>query len=426
MNQTARPYGERQQIRRLMLFFAIVFVVEGIGQARVGILAQPLTYYLKQLNWTPLQVTSYLALLNFPWIIKPVFGLASDFVPLFGYRRKSYLLVANAGAVAAFGWIAWLTEPGAFAGLLLITSYAMAVSSTICGALLVEHGQRFGASGRFVAQQWLWFNIAIVATSIAGGFLVQFLSPVSALHAAALIAACAPVAVIAGCLKLLDEERTRFNLAECRRTLAGVKATLKSRKLWIIALFLFLYYFSPGFGTPLYYFMSDRLGFSQSYIGILGAITSCGWIVGALLHRWLLSRLSLKALLNVSILGGTAATLCFLALHDQATAAAASFLSGITAMIANIATLTLVADYCPRRSEGFTFAAMMAVMNLADPLSNNAGAYLYEHFFRSEMQPLILVSAGATAFAFALVPMLRLGNKAQGEPVGEPVIASRT
>ena len=360
-----------------MLFFAVAFVVEGIGQARVGILAQPLTYYLKQLGWTPLQATAYLALLNFPWIIKPIFGLVSDFVPLFGYRRKTYLLAANAGAAAAYVWIAWLTEPGAFAGILLITSYGMAISSTICGALLVERGQRLGATSLFVGQQWLWFNVAIVVTSVIGGLLVQHLAPVTALHAAALIAAAAPLAVVVGSLTMLDEDKSRMDLAALRRTLAGVRATLRSRKLWVLALFLFLYYFSPGFGTPLYYYLSDRLGLSQSYIGVLGAITSAGWIVGGLLHRWALERLSLKVLLNLSILGGTVATLSFLTLHDAVTAAAASFLSGVAAMIANIATLTLAATYCPKGSEGFTFAALMAVMNLADPLSNNAGAYLY-------------------------------------------------
>lgn len=119
---STRSPQESEQIRRLMLFFAVVFVVEGIGQARVGILAQPLTYYLKQLGWAPLEVTAYLALLNFPWIIKPAFGLVSDFIPLFGYRRKTYLLVTNAGAVAAYVWIARLTEPGVFAGALLFTT----------------------------------------------------------------------------------------------------------------------------------------------------------------------------------------------------------------------------------------------------------------------------------------------------------------
>ena len=49
-----------------MLFFAIVYVVEGIGQARVGIILQPLSYFLKTSGWTPLQVTAYFAVLNFP------------------------------------------------------------------------------------------------------------------------------------------------------------------------------------------------------------------------------------------------------------------------------------------------------------------------------------------------------------------------
>ena len=37
--------------------------------------------------------------------------------------------------------------------------YAMAVSSTLCGAVLVENGQRFSASDAFVNQQWLWLTL---------------------------------------------------------------------------------------------------------------------------------------------------------------------------------------------------------------------------------------------------------------------------
>src|SRR5260370_18938293 len=91
----ARTAEEHRHINRLMLFFAIVYVVEGIGQARVGVIFQPLNNYLKVIGWTPVQVTAYLAILNFPWIIKPVFGLVSDFIPLFGYRLKSYLILSS-------------------------------------------------------------------------------------------------------------------------------------------------------------------------------------------------------------------------------------------------------------------------------------------------------------------------------------------
>ena len=119
-----------------MLFFAIVFAVEGIGQARVGIILQPLSYFLKSSGWTPLQVTAYFAVLNFPWVIKPVFGLISDFVPLLGYRRTSYLMLASACAAVSYAGIALLNEPGEFALLFILTAYAMATASTLCGALL--------------------------------------------------------------------------------------------------------------------------------------------------------------------------------------------------------------------------------------------------------------------------------------------------
>ncbi len=396
-----------------MLFFAIVYVVEGIGQARVGIIFQPLNYYLKVIGWTPLQVTAYLAILNFPWVIKPVFGLVSDFIPLFGYRRKSYLIISSICAVGAYAWIARLSEPSEFALLLVLTSYAMATASTLCGALLAENGQSFRLSSTFVGQQWLWFYIAIMASSFVGGELVQRLPPLSALQAAAGVAAVASIAVIFASLFLLSEGKSRANRLEMQRTFQSIVAALKSTKLYVVALFLFLYSFAPGFGTPLYYFMTDDLKFSQSYIGILGSIASAGWIVGALAHRWLLWKMSSKALLYVSIVFGTLAAASFLLLADELTAAIVNFANGAAMMIATIATLTLAADYCPKRSEGFAFAGLMSIMNFADLCSNNAGAFLYEHVFDSRLEPLIVVSAASTAFAAVLVPLLRLDGKSQ-------------
>lgn len=406
-----------QQFNQLMLFFALVYIVEGLGQARVGVIAQPLNHYLKQAGWTPVEVTAYLAVLNFPWIIKPVFGLVSDLVPLFGSRRKSYLVLANFGAIAAYAWITRLTAPSDLAAFLLLTSYAMAVSSTLCGALLVENGQRFHSSGLFIGQQWLWFYIAIMASSLIGGQLVEKLPATSALHSAAAIAAVAPIAVILGCLLLVHEKKSSASLPELKRTFQSILVALRSKRLHLVALFLFLYSFSPGFGTPLYYFMTDRLQFSQSYIGLLGSIASAGWIAGAVLHRWLLWRLSSKALLNLSIPLATMTTASFLLLRDEMSAAAVNFLNGISMMIATISALTLAADYCPKRSEGFAFAVLMSVMNLADPLSNNIGALLYEHVFHAQLDPLILVSAASTGFALVLVPLLRLGDRPQGEPL---------
>src|SRR5581483_1489897 len=393
-------------VRGLMLFFAIVYVVEGIGQARVGVILQPLPNFLKTHGWTPLQVTAYFGVLNFPWIIKPVFGLVSDFVPLFGYRRKSYLLIASAAAALSFAGIAWLGEPSQFALLLLLTSYAMATASTLCGALLAENGQSFNRSSLFVGQQWLWFNVAIMASALVGGELVEHLSAAAALKGSALICAVAPVAVVFATLFLLDERKTKPSRQQFHATLQAIVAALKSRRLWLVAIFLFLYLFAPGFGTPLYYHMTDTLHFSQAYIGVLGSIAAAGWIAGGLLHRWLLSRLQPAPLLYLSIALGTASAASFLLLGDELSAALVNFGYGVAQMIATIATLTLAAQCCPSRAEGFAFAGLMSVSNLADIASINSGAFLYEHVFDSRLAPLIVVSAATTAIAIVLVPFL--------------------
>jgi predicted MFS family arabinose efflux permease len=389
-----------------MLFFAIVYAVEGIGQARVGIILQPLTSYLKIGGWTPLEVTAYFGVLNFPWVIKPVFGLVSDFVPLFGYRRISYLLLASAAAAVGYAGIALLREPSEFALFLLLTSYAMATASTLCGALLAENGRDFRQSGRFVSQQWLWFYVAIMASAFAGGALVEHLSPVAALKTAAGVAAVAPLAVLIVTPFLIREAPSGVTRQQFHDTFHGIVAAVRSRQLWLVALFLFLYAFAPGFGTPLYYHMTDKLHFSQAYIGVLGSIASAGWIVGALLHRLLLQRMSSKALLTLSVVLGTASAASFLLLTDETSAALVNFGNGVASMIATIASLTIAAQVCPRRAEGFAFAGLMSISNLADICSINAGAYLYEHVFDSRLGPLIIVSAATTAVAVVLVPWL--------------------
>jgi len=78
-------------VNQQWLWFNIALMAAAIlGGQLVGLIAQPLNYYLKEVHgWTAFQVTAFLTVFNLPWIIKPVYGLISDFLPLFGYRRKS-------------------------------------------------------------------------------------------------------------------------------------------------------------------------------------------------------------------------------------------------------------------------------------------------------------------------------------------------
>jgi len=282
----AQEVESHQHVRRLMLFFAVVYAGEGIGQTG-RLIAQPLNYFLKEVHgWSPVQISAYLTALNVPWLIKPVYGLVSDFLPVFGYRRKIYLLGVNAAALAALCWATQIVAPSDLFVVLLLTAYAMAISSTLCGAILVENGQKFSASGNFIHQEWLWFNVSSIAALLMGGQLVQRFPPTSALHIATGLVALAPSAVIVVTLLLITETKNTINLGELKKSFRGLIAALKTPTLWIVGLFLFFYYFSPGFATPLYYHLTDELRFSQAYIGILGSVASGGWIIGALTYQF--------------------------------------------------------------------------------------------------------------------------------------------
>lgn len=42
-----------------------------------------------------LQVAVLVGLAGLPWVIKPLYGFISDSIPLFGYRRRSYLMLCG-------------------------------------------------------------------------------------------------------------------------------------------------------------------------------------------------------------------------------------------------------------------------------------------------------------------------------------------
>lgn len=78
-------------------FFFGVFVVYGVNQGLGKGLSKVSTqYYLKDEQMVqPSEAQVYVGLIQIPWIIKPIWGLLTDVVPIFGYRRRPYFIFAG-------------------------------------------------------------------------------------------------------------------------------------------------------------------------------------------------------------------------------------------------------------------------------------------------------------------------------------------
>jgi MFS family permease len=397
---------------RLAIFFAAIYFVQGLAEPQAGIATQPIFFLLKdELKLTAGETATFLALVTLAWNVKPLYGLLSDLVPLFGYRRRSYLLIAS--AMAAAGWLVLGLLPRYPYTLTLVilalTGLGLAFTDVLCDAVMVEQGKPRGLTGTFQSIQWGAIYAASLIAGIGGGYLSAHVS----YSRTFLLVAIFPVLSLAASAYAVREPRTRFDRATVRATLEALKKGIRSGPLWRAAVFLFLWNFSPSFGVPLEFHMVDVLGISKIQLGLLATIGSGASMVGAILFARYFRGYPLKRLLNLSVGVGVAGTLAYYGLVGWWSAVALNVVVSLVTIIAFLATLDLAARAVPFHAEGTFFAALMSVSNLGTTGSAWLGGWLYDLVGLSW---LIAISAAATAACWLLVPWVRVESLAAPAP----------
>lgn len=396
---------DNRQIRQLMVFFAVAYFVQMIGQ-RGGLIGQPLLVYLKSQGLSPVRFSQFEFLIGLPWIIKPVYGLLSDFVPLLGYHRRSYLLLMNAVAALGFCCITGLETPAAIGIALFISSIGVAFTDVVVDAIMVERGQYFNRVKQFQGQQWLWFSIAAVLATLSGGYLAQHFLPGNALRLAAPITGIALLILLPVSWVIAKEPKAVLNTGHFGEVRDELKKALRSKSLWIVGIFLLLWNFDPSFGTPLQYILRDQLKLGEMFLGTLNTVAAIGSIVGALWFERMAGHFRTRQLICGSAIAGAIVTLGFLFLLNHIVILLLFFLAGIMQMFATLSLLSLAGEICPPKVAGVIFATFASIMNFASQSSDLAGSKLYESVFHSHLAPLIWTSAIFTITILIIVPWL--------------------
>jgi MFS family permease len=384
-----------------MIFFGLAYFAHGIAG---GLAKQPFTYYFKSLGMTADMVAAWLSLAAIPWMMKPLYGLLIDLVPLWGYRRKSYLVVMAGCAAAGYATLAHVISAEFMLWALFISTLGIAAIDVVVDTLMVEEGLAMGVVRRFQGQQWTCLNLAAITAGVLGGWLSHSLRPEAAIQTAALIMIGGPIGVIIATWLFVEEPKQSFSRRQTRSTAREITTGLKSKAFWIVGGFLAFWNLIPNFSTPLYYHMVDRLGFDQYFIGQLTAIGAVGATLGSLAYRSLADRFSIDQTLVGSILLSVLMALAYLLLQDGLSAAVLSFCSGVVSMLTLLSLFSLAASICPPRAAGFAFAALMAIYSATAQIAAMFGGYLYEWVFDQQIVPLIYLAAVCTLSALAWVP----------------------
>ncbi|MED6173819.1 hypothetical protein PIB30_118624 [Stylosanthes scabra] len=144
-SKTSAPRKNKYRLRNITLFgvdlspdniaVAMVYFVQGVlGLARLAV-----NFFLKDdLHLDPAETAVISGFSALPWLIKPLYGFISDSVPLFGYRRRSYLVLS--GLLGALSWSLMATFVDSKYGAAfctLIGSLSVAFSDVVSNSCLV-------------------------------------------------------------------------------------------------------------------------------------------------------------------------------------------------------------------------------------------------------------------------------------------------
>ncbi len=432
-----------------------------------GVVDLPLKILLKdRLGLEASTLATFTLIGLIPIYIKPLAGILSDAVPLFGTRRLHYLLLS-----LVFGGIFWVMmamvplqaprtgdlsrmgTPPAAAGasvsrseaapaspapgensgttaetkpraqqaffillaIYFLTNVCSTFRSTVLGGVMVEVGKLYHATGLLSAwRQALTRGVSVVTGLVVGELAKKpFLLPTS-------ISAALHVITAAVMYRMLDEPRTAKPrhevLLEVKRQ---GRQLMDSRILWAAAGLVVLVIASPGFGTPLLYHQLDTLKFSKPFIGYLGIVSALGAVVGTVIYGFVCRFWNLRQTLIVSIIFHSVMTLWYLAYRSETSAVIITGVEAMTGILAILPLYDLSARATPKGSEALGYSLMMSVWNLTGQVSDVTGSFLYD-FFGKNLHPLVWINSGTTLLVLLAVPFLpaALVDHREGESRG--------
>jgi MFS family permease len=445
-----------------------------------SVTAIALLYFEKDvLGLTPAEAAEIAFWLSLPWSMKMVAGVASDVYPIAGSRRGAYLLL---GALCTLGGYAALaTVVGTRAGYLAVSvliAVGFMIQDVVADALSVEIAQNDEELGQI---QTLG-RMALLAGTISVGYLSGVLAAGIGTRATFAVAMVLPLLVVA--TLPLTRARPRAMPAPAAKAagpLAGGKARLVllvglgyaafgallelagapysreivlvvsavlislllrrvgiSQSVAIAAIVIFLFRATPSVGQGYSYWAIDRLGFDQTFLGLLAQVSSILSLVGLLVFRRVIVKRPVSFTLFWVVIAGFVLYLpsigLFYGVHEWLGVSARTFafvdttISAPLAQLAMVPMLILIARTAPPGAEATSFAIMASLMNLALSASQLFTEYLNEAFAVTQADYSNLGRLMIVVGVIGLVPLLALPllRREERRGIGEPAPALST
>lgn len=366
-----------------LIAILLVYLVQGI----VGLSRLAVSFFLKdELGLTPAEVSALLGIVALPWMIKPLFGFISDGLPIFGYRRRPYLILSGLLGVASWLTLATIVHT-AWAATLAIAlgSLSVAVSDVIVDSLVVERarGESVSRAGALQSLCWGASSVGGLMTAYFSGSLLQQFDTRTVFA----ITAAFPLIVSAVAWLIAESPVTeKSDWTVIRHQLGQLKQAISQKSIWMPTVFLFLWQATPAAESAFFFFSTNELGFEPEFLGRVRLVTSFAALAGIWVFQRFLKAVPFRVIFGWSMLlsAGLGMSMLLLVTHanrvlgidDRWFSLGDSLVLTVLGQIAFMPVLVLAARLCPPGVEATLFALLMSVVNLAGLVSYEGGALL--------------------------------------------------
>lgn len=435
-----------------LLSISMVYFVQGIlGLARLAISF----FYKDEFQLDPATVAIVTGLGAAPWVVKPVYGFLSDTVPIFGYRRRSYLIIC--GLLGTVSWTALATivkTPSMAVAMVVLGSLGTACSDVVVDSIVVERSRGEPQSTAGSLQSLCWASSAVggIASAYFSGALVDAYGPRGVFGLTALFPLMVSLSavfiseqpVVSRARHKRDSGSGEQDEAESggllatevlappgvmkKRLASQVNAlwgAIRQRSIFLPAVFVFLWQATPSADTAMFFFQTNHLHFSAEFLGRVRLVGSIASLAGVGTYNYLLKDVPLtKMFFWTAVLGtglGLTQLILITGINQQWGLSNELFVLGdslvltVLGQVSFMPVLVLAARLCPEGVEATLFATLMSVLNGGAFAGSTLGALLTKSFgVTSEdftnLAPLVTVCTLSSLLPLPLLRMLPQGS----------------
>ncbi|CAI9094665.1 OLC1v1030443C1 [Oldenlandia corymbosa var. corymbosa] len=374
-----------------------VVVINGISQGFGGAFARLGTeYYMKDVQQVqPSESQFYFGIINIPWIVKPIWGLFTDVVPILGYRRRPYLVFAGCLGLISMLFLSLCKQLHIALALLLLTgrSAGVAIADVTVDACVAQNS---GTIPYLAADMQSLCSLSSSIGSLVGftlsGVFLHLIGPKGVLGLL-----CIPSGLLVFLVGvLLKEPQTSTNLGYQQVSQKFVDAskamweTLRSPSVWRPCLYMYLSFaISVDIYEGFFYWITDPVAgpaFSKESMGFVMAVGSVGSLLGTGLYQYGLKNHPFRDLLFwTQLLLGLSGMLDLvlvlrlnlkLGIPDYIFVVIDASVSQMIGRLKWMPLLVLSAKLCPPGIEGTFFALLMSIDNAGVMTSSWGGSLL--------------------------------------------------